>query len=340
MQLVLDTHGLVLKQRNRAFEVIGKQASRLISPKQITSIAVTADCLVSTAAIRLAVKHHVPIFLIDNTGQVEGRLWSAHFIGLASLRRSQANWVDEGHWVAWIYQCIAQKLTRQAQVIQEHSHMAMAILAAIPLKDEIMKPIDGINDAPEAVDGKRIRQLLLSAEAKAAKLYWTALSAALPVEWQFQGRSRRPAQDPFNCTLNYAYGMLYQVVENAVFAAGLDPYIGVLHAEEYARPALVFDLIEPFRPWIDELLLYAFLQQIVKDNFFEQKENGWWMSKAGKAWLIPAFNTWMDEFIILEKVKKSRKNHIYTAAGQLANRIKATYPIINPEESNTDIEGV
>lgn len=42
--------------------------------------------------------------------------------------------------------------------------------------------------------------------------------------------------------------MLYSVVEAGLFTAGLDPYLGILHADAHKKPTLSFDLIEPFRP--------------------------------------------------------------------------------------------
>lgn len=329
MQLVLDTHGLTLKQRNRSFQVIGKTQQRLISPKQLTSIAITADCLVSTAAIRLAVEHRIPVFLVDRAGQVEGRLWSAHFTGLASLRRAQANWVDDGRWADWIYANIRLKLERQAALLATVGLAAdLPPESLLPAEQTIRQWADGLHDQPEGRDGKQLRQILLAAEAQAGRTYWAALSKAVPPAWAFKGRSRRPAQDPFNSALNYWYGMLYQVVENAVFAAGLDPYIGVLHAEEYARPALVFDMIEPFRPWVDALLVGACRDNLLQAHFFEIKDGGFWIGKAGKAWVIPTFNALMDEKMTLNGVQKSRKNHIYAYAGQLAKQIREKDPLL------------
>ncbi len=51
------------------------------------------------------------------------------------------------------------------------------------------------------------------------------------------------------------YSMLYAVLEGALFAAGFDPHLSILHADEYNKAVLAFDLIEAFRPWIDRLLI-------------------------------------------------------------------------------------
>lgn len=73
--------------------------------------------------------------------------------------------------------------------------------------------------------------------------------------------------------------MLYGVVESAIFASGLDPYLGILHADEYKKPTFAFDLIEPFRPWVDALIAQLCREGLLEGKHFTPKENGFWLSK-------------------------------------------------------------
>jgi CRISPR-associated protein Cas1 len=43
-------------------------------------------------------------------------------------------------------------------------------------------------------------------------------------------------------------------VERALQIAGLDVAVGSLHADQDGRPSLVFDLMEPLRPVVDEII--------------------------------------------------------------------------------------
>lgn len=148
-----------------------------------------------------------------------------------------------------------------------------------------------------------------------------------PAEWQFEKRSRRPALDPFNAALNYGYGMLYRVVESAAFAASLDPYMGVLHAEEYQTPTLTFDLIEPFRPWLDRLVLECFYEDRFVPAHFEPKDEGWHLSKPGKAFWFPCFDAWMQEKLPDKDGRNTaRRNHIYAFAGGFSQFLKTWKP--------------
>jgi CRISPR-associated protein Cas1 len=320
MQLVLDTHGLAVKVKNKSFHVIGKTEKRLIGPERLTSIAITADCLISTAAIRLAVRNQIPIYLMDDAGEVEAALWSVNFVGLATLRQAQAWWTEDDHAIRWVLsELVTLKTSRQADHLEhlKTKEGQKEIIAQLRQTSEML-----IVES-KLVEIKTIRQRILGLEGQAAKSYWQALTEGIPTHWRFEGRSRRPAQDPFNAALNYTYGMLYAIVEQAVLSVGLDPYMAVLHAEEYDRPALVFDLIEPFRPWADALLVDLCNTGTLNQAHFEPREGGWWVGKAGKSVLIPRFNDWLQTLKTDEKgERRTVKNHVYALAGQLANTIR------------------
>jgi len=55
--------------------------------------------------------------------------------------------------------------------------------------------------------------------------------------------------------LNYASAILENQVRMQIAAQGYDPTIGFLHASPPERRALVLDLMEPQRPFIDRKVL-------------------------------------------------------------------------------------
>ena len=75
----------------------------------------------------------------------------------------------------------------------------------------------------------------------------------------FAARTRRPAHDPVNAALNFAYGLLVADGVRSVVSCGLDPHAGFLHSSKRNKPALALDLIEEFRsPVADSVVLGAF----------------------------------------------------------------------------------
>jgi len=84
-------------------------------------------------------------------------------------------------------------------------------------------------------------------EAQAARRYWKALFGP--------GFSRDREADGVNALLNYGYAVLRAIVSRAVCASGLHPTLGIFHSNRGNAFALADDLMEPFRPVADLLVL-------------------------------------------------------------------------------------
>lgn len=117
------------------------------------------------------------------------------------------------------------------------------------------------------------RDEIRRAEAAAAAAYWSAWSPVpvrfarrdagrVPDHWRTFGArtspltaSPRSAANPANAILNYLYALLESEATIAARVVGLDPGLGVLHADQLNRDSLAADLMEPVRPLVDRYLL-------------------------------------------------------------------------------------
>jgi CRISPR-associated protein Cas1 len=84
-------------------------------------------------------------------------------------------------------------------------------------------------------------------EAQAARRYWKALFGP--------GFSRDRDAGAVNGLLNYGYTVLRAVLSRAICAAGLHPTLGIFHANRANAFALADDLMEPYRPLVDQLVV-------------------------------------------------------------------------------------
>ena len=84
-------------------------------------------------------------------------------------------------------------------------------------------------------------------EARAAAYYWKNL-------FPLTGFTRGREEDPPNNLLNYGYAILRAVVARALVASGLLPTLGIHHHNRYNAYCLADDIMEPYRPYVDELV--------------------------------------------------------------------------------------
>jgi len=85
-------------------------------------------------------------------------------------------------------------------------------------------------------------------EARAAAYYWSNILPAVP-----DFRRRRDGIPPNNI-FNYSYAILRAVVARGLAASGLLPTLGIHHHNRYNAYCLADDIMEPYRPYADEIV--------------------------------------------------------------------------------------
>ena len=161
--------------------------------------------------------------------------------------------------------------------------------------ESLKKSIEKIKKLEGNIDEKR--GTIMGIEGSSGKVYFNTLNKVMPQKYKFKGRSRMPAQDPFNAMLNYGYGILYSMIEKACIIAGLDPYVGFIHTDNYNKKSLVFDIIEMFRTYNDKVVVYQFTQKKVNDSYFDKIKNGYTLNDDGKKFFIENFNKYFEKTI-------------------------------------------
>lgn len=129
-------------------------------------------------------------------------------------------------------------------------------------------------------------------EARAAAYYWRALFADIP---DFT-RSREGVSP--NHLLNYGYAILRAVVARALVASGLLPTLGIHHHNRYNAYCLADDIMEPYRPYVDALVV-----EIVKVSGLSVE-----LTKEVKARLL--------SIPVLDVVLSGKRSPLMVAVGQ------------------------
>lgn len=68
-------------------------------------------------------------------------------------------------------------------------------------------------------------------------------------------REHQNAVNPINGMLNYAYAVVSALLHRSILIHGLNPVLGIHHKYRFRSNPLVYDLIEPLRPFCDFILL-------------------------------------------------------------------------------------
>ena len=323
MELVLNTFGVSLNRDNEAFVVTSKDGRQRIPVEGIKSIQVSRGAQITSDAVMLAVENEIEVLFMDRAGNPMGRVWSPRYGSISTIRKGQLNFTFTHSALEWIKEIILQKM--------ENQQALMLLLQTDDAKHQelIQKSIGRIEDYRNKVrvlEGEMVSDvapILRGWEGQASRIYFSTINNFLPEQFRFEQRSQHPAVDVANAFLNYGYGVLYGKIEGSLIKAGIDPYIGVLHRDEYNRPVLVYDIIELYRIWVDYVVFTLLAQNAITDEFYSIRADGsYWLEALGRRVLIQSMNDYLEETMTKGGITRSRMTHLNLYVQEFAQKLK------------------
>lgn len=180
----------------------------------------------SQGIMRLFLEHNVAVIFCNEKYLPTGMLLNLDGHQLQTARfRAQLDASEPLKKNLWM-QTVQYKVRNQAAVLTAQGRDGQALLQ----KARSVKSGDTSNE-----------------EAKAAAIYWPRL---LGTDFR-----RDRFGDAPNALLNYGYAILRAATARAIAGSGLHPTLGIFHRNQYNSFCLADDLMEPYRPYVDTLVL-------------------------------------------------------------------------------------
>ena len=189
------------------------------------------------------VKNNVAVILCDNKQMPTAMLQSL------DANATQAESIK--------YQLAASEPTKKQawkQIIEAKIKNQASMLSSIGINSDILKGFfanvkSGDSDNREGI---------------AARVYWKKLFG--------EGFKRERDGLPPNSILNYGYSILRAATARALLGSGLLPNLGIFHKSRYNAFPLADDIMEPYRPYVDEIVFHLYskgVTELNKDSKYE-----------------------------------------------------------------------
>jgi CRISP-associated protein Cas1 len=325
MQIYLNTYGTYLHVKDDMFEIkipgSGSEPTKQhIAAHKVSSIVMSTSGALSTDAVMLALKNNIDIIFTQSDGHPIGRVWHSKLGSTTKIRKRQLEASLGKEAIKFTKAWITEKMTNQLEFIKDLKKHRLQM--ADFLNDKTTR-IENLIVSVDKLDTEKIEEIadsIRGLEGTAGRLYFETISYVLPEQYQFNGRSMRPAKDSFNAFLNYGFGVLYSRVEKSLMLAGLDPYVGFLHRDDYNQKSMVFDFIEPYRIFVETTVFRLFSAKKVNKAHTDEITHGITLNKEGKELLITALNGYMESETIRYKGRnQTRVNAMQQEAHSFAN---------------------
>jgi CRISPR-associated endonuclease Cas1 len=240
-------------------------------------VVIGSDGFVSLAALRWLADQKASFVMLERDGTVLATTGPVRPSD-ARLRRAQALAHSSGAALRIARELIKQKLSGQEQVARHKLFDSSAADKIAQFRNEL----------PTAESITAVRLI----ESQAALAYWSVWRSLpvnfpkndlrqVPDHWRSFGArispltgSPRLAANPPNAILNYLYAVLEAEARLGAAALGLDPGLGVLHADAQRRDSLACDLMEAARPQVDAYVIDWITRRPLKREWFFEERNG------------------------------------------------------------------
>lgn len=248
-RLVINGYGTFVGYRKGLVIIKRKDGNESIPLGNLDQILIaTRGATISSKLLRVCLKNKVEVSIISSIGRPLGKVFNvAKSHVKLRLAQIEARKNSKGALIA--KKIVYSKIKGQSNFLK-----SLAKNRTGESRDKILNVSEKMNqlssqlqELPDELSD--IKQRLISIEAEAAKIYWDTIAGILPSELGFSARKKRfeRPNDPVNISLNYGYGVLASEIYTLVEYSGLDPWFGFLHEDSCRRPALVCDMMEPFR---------------------------------------------------------------------------------------------
>ena len=301
-------------------EIAVEGEKRRISPRKVNSILLSSGVHLSSDAVEICLQHNIDLLFLDRFGNPVGRFWHARLGSTSRIRRNQLRLSMSIDGLQFGMQWIDIKLKHQLDFLEKLARRRTVLYQQIK---ETKTALNKIQEDLSRLRGKldEQRQTIMGLEGSAGRRWWQLYGQLLPQTYQFSERSRQPAKDEANALINYGYGVLYGLVEKSVILAGLDPYIGFIHTDNYNKISFVFDVIEAYRIWVDDAALSLFGKRLINKEHFRKLSNGVSLNDEGKKVFLPHLFEYLDTVQRYKGREITRRDQLQLEMHALAQRI-------------------
>ena len=278
--LQLGVNGAALEVR-RLGRILGTWPMRRLS-----GLVVTARCSLSSALLERCAQHDIAIALATQGGR-----------RVTVMAPAQRSLLLAQHRHALWYEALSPsaRLALAKVVVQAKLHNAANLVRQRSPSDGLL---DALHETCRVLDAAPSTDVLRGHEGHAARLClrWFQSQLLPQARAAFASKARsRGAPDRLNSAFNFAYHLLYARFHAMVQLRGLNPYLGWLHDSDDDYETLVYDMMEPFRPFIDRLLLRLINRQALRALHFEPKPGAHWLTRDGQRLLAEAVERMFGE---------------------------------------------
>jgi len=259
MSIQLLKYGEYLHVKGHEFVVGGSEKKQRIPFHKVNHAVISSGNSVSTTALFWLATYGIETIVLSKTGKLVSTLVPAKDYARADTRLKQYEAYFNNKGVEIAKDLVRKRIESQISLMGKNNLDPSRLENSLFQLDFEGDRVDDIRAGLQGLEGRCTQEFF--------KQYFKQFPDYLKIEKRYQ----RAAKDPLNNLLNLGYEILRRRVHTAVVSAHLDPYLGYLHSTRMYHPALVYDMLEPWRTVAEEFIL-NYHENLSTDSFMKKGE--------------------------------------------------------------------
>ena len=257
--------GAVVKKANERIAVLKDGMVLLSEPLiNVEAVALLEQAQVSSQAMVTLLESGIPVFFMKKSGRITGTVQPSIDKSIF-LRLAQYDaWKNESLRCQLAKSFVLSKMHSQKIHIAKHRSRAYELCK--DLSENLDTYVERVSTATDVYE-------IMGLEGASTNSYYDLLRACF-VGMPFAKRSKHPPRDEVNSLLSLGYMLLLAKVQTALAVKGFDTGIGFLHSIQASRDSLGLDILEVYRPYIDNMVLTCVNRREIIQSDFQSTENG------------------------------------------------------------------
>ena len=218
--------------------VVRGQDTRKIHLNEIRTLIIESTAVSMTSYLLCELmKHKIKVIFCDEKRNPSSELLPYYGCHDTSQKiRWQMEWTQDNKACIWT-EIVSEKINKQAQLLEKLHRAEASFLREYLLEIELGD--------------------ITNREGHAAKVYFNAL---------FGKSFTRSDESPLNAALNYGYSLLLSSFNREIVSNGYITQIGLFHENQFNQFNLASDIMEPYRPIVDEFVYRMKPDKFEKDE--------------------------------------------------------------------------
>lgn len=311
VKIKLDGFGETLRMKKGCFVVSKNGESReypLVENEVGETILQSGNTVSVGALVHLSL-WGIDTLILTSRGHPVGMLRSLHNDSHVSTRVAQYKATENGKGLYIAKQIVLKRIESQNVFLRKYG-----------LRQHDFMRVKETIEHIETDNLKALRRKLLPLEGHLTDRYFSQLFQLIAKDIRTSNnRTTFRAYDMLNNNFNFVYTLLKWKVHASLVRAKLEPFLGFLHSEQYGKPSLTCDVMEPFRSLADDFLI-GYSESIKKKDIIVKTEKyvrhkackREYLSDAKTRDMRNAFYAYLEQKVDIPRIKHGKQQSIET----------------------------